>query len=57
MILSFAPLGWSSWYSTSVKDGVLTQRGFQALCAEVCFLVFLLRFYTHGVTTLAAFDL
>jgi hypothetical protein len=57
MIFNFAPLGLSCWYSTPVKDGVLRKRGFQAFCAKVCFLVFLLGFYSHSLSTLAAKDL
>jgi hypothetical protein len=40
MVLNFALLGWSCWYSTPVKDGVLRERGFQALCAKVFFWCF-----------------
>jgi hypothetical protein len=40
IILNVAPLGWSCWYSTSVTNGVLRERGFQALCAKVCICVF-----------------
>jgi hypothetical protein len=36
MILNCAPLSWSCWYSSPVKDGVLRKCGFQALCAKVC---------------------
>lgn len=44
MILNFAPLGWSCWYSTPMKDGVLKEEVFQAFRARVCLLVSLLRF-------------
>jgi hypothetical protein len=48
-------LGWSCWYSPLVKDGVSEERVFQAFCAEVCFLVFVLWF--DILSTLAADDL
>jgi hypothetical protein len=54
MILNFAPLGWSCWYSIPVKDGVLRERGFQDLYAKVCFVTFLLLFYCHSLSTLAS---
>lgn len=57
MISNFAPLRLSCWYSSLVKDGVLRQRGIQALCAEECFLLFLVRLYSHGVSVLAIKDL
>jgi hypothetical protein len=53
MVLNFAPLGWS----TPVKDGVLKERDFQGWFAKVCFLAFLLRFYSHGLPTLSVYDL
>jgi hypothetical protein len=57
MNLNFAPLDSSRWYSTPVKDGVLTERGLQALCAEVCFLAFILQLYSHSLSTMAAKNL
>jgi hypothetical protein len=51
MILNFALLGWSYWYSTPVKDGVLGERSFPALCAKVYFMAFLLKFYGHSLST------
>jgi hypothetical protein len=56
MILNFAPLGLSCWYSDSVEDGVLTGRGFQAVGAKVCFMAFLFRFTVSSLSTLAAYD-
>jgi hypothetical protein len=53
MILHFAPLGSSCWYSKPVKDGALVERGFQALCTEVSFLAFLLQFCSRSLSTLA----
>jgi hypothetical protein len=37
----------------SSENGVTKERGFQASCAKVCFLVFLLRFYSYSLSTLA----
>jgi hypothetical protein len=42
---------------TAVKDGVLKERGFQVLFPEVLFLLFLLRFYSHNLSTPVAEDL
>jgi hypothetical protein len=39
MVLNFAPLDWPCWYSTSLKDGALRERGFQGLCAKVVFFL------------------
>jgi hypothetical protein len=35
MFLNFIPLGWSRWCSPSLKDGILKQLGFQALCSNM----------------------
>jgi hypothetical protein len=52
MTLNTAPFGWSCWYSNSVKDGVLSERGSQALCAKICSRAFLLEFCSHSLSTL-----
>jgi hypothetical protein len=54
MMLNFKPLGWSRHVGTTVKDGVLLQRGFQPFCAKVCFLAFILRFHSRSLSTLVA---
>jgi hypothetical protein len=43
--------------SSSVKDGVLRERDFQALCARVCFVMFFLRFNSRSLLTLAVCNL
>jgi hypothetical protein len=37
MVLNFAPLSWSCWYSTPVKDGVLWERGVSSFVCESMF--------------------
>lgn len=37
-----------------MKDGVVTEQDFQALCAKMCVLTFLLRLYSYILSTPAS---